>query len=346
MKKIILSTFKLPAAFVITLILIEIFFRFSEVFLPSIVYDDPKLGLLRKPNAQIFSLNEGFGMGSVNEFGYLGPGYPKEKDKNTLRIALIGASMVQGLEIFDRHHFRKLLEDKIATVTSKKVEVLNFGRGGIDLRGMYTTYKYIALEYHPDINIMFVAGSSFTGKDDKPGPEYTVQNDSLIINYNFTESSQFKQRTKYKFLRLTSVGNLLKRGFEFYQLSSPVKFVLGSLYREKVDVPDNTLNAVTETNDAFNDINNAIIKNFGNVNKNGEIHNIIVVISSYPAYYNEAINSANIPVWNLEKEFNNRNLNGENLDFWKGSNTQGHWNHHGHKVVTGFLFDNLKNIKF
>jgi hypothetical protein len=308
MKKIILSILKLSAAFILTMTALEIFFRFSEIFLPSIVYDDPKLGLLRKPNAQIFSLNEGFGMGVVNEYGYLGPGYPKAKKENTLRIALIGASLVQGLEIFDRYHFRKLLEDKLSTFTGKKVEVLNFGRGGIDLRGEYTTYKYIASEYHPDINLIFVLKGSFTEKDDKPSPGYTILNDSLFIDYSFSESSQFKQRTKYKFLRLTSIGNLLKRGYEFYQLGSPARFILGSLYKGPVIETVNNPSPQVEVRDAFYTVNEAIIKDFGKENKNGKIRNIIVNIDSLPLYYSEIISSSNIPVFNLSKEFDARKI--------------------------------------
>lgn len=343
MKKIILSILKLSFAFILTMIAIEVFFRFSEVFLPSIVYDDPKLGLLRNPNAQIFSLNEGFGMGIVNEYGYLGPGYPKEKDKNTLRIALLGASIVQGLEIFDRYHFRKLLEDKLSAFTGKKVEVLNFGRGGIDLRGTYTTYKYIASEFQPDINLIFVGKGSFIGKDDKPGPQYTIQNDSLVIDYSFAESSQFKQRTKFKFLRLTSVGNLIKRGFEFYQLSSPSKLILGTLYKEPVIVP---VEPIAEERDAFYDLNNAIIKEIAKENNSGLTHNIIVMWEKYPGYYDDVIKISKLPVFDLEKEFEKRRKRGERIDFWKATNTQGHWNHHGHEVTAQFLFEKLKNFKF
>lgn len=345
MKKIILSILKFSAAFILTMIVIEIFFRFSEVFLPSIVYDDPRLGLLRIPDAQIFSLNEGFGMGTVNEYGYLGPGYGKEKKANTLRIALIGASMVQGLELFDKYHFRKLLEERLSAYTGKQVEVLNFGRGGIDLRGIYTTYKYIASEFHPDINLIFAGSFSFLGKDDKPGPEYNIQNDSLIIDYSFANSSQFKQRENYKFLRFTSVGNLFKRGFEFYQLGSPAKFIFGSLYKENVE-QDNATPPSPDVLDAEYKINIAIIKDFGKPNRNNEIHNIIVMTDSYPAYYNEIINAAKLPVFNLEREFDDRKKRGENIDFWNGSNLKGHWNHYGHEVVARFLFENLKKINF
>jgi lysophospholipase L1-like esterase len=343
MKKFIISISKLSMAFIITIIAIEIFFRFSEIFLPSIVYDDPKLGILRKPNAPYLSLNEGFGMGSVNEYGYLGPGYPKEKDGNTLRIALIGASIVQGLEVFDRQHFRKLLEDKLSVVSGKKVEVLNFGRGGIDFRGAYTTQKYISSEFHPDINLIFIGGNTFIVKDDKPGPEYQFLNDSLIIDYSFAESSQFKLRTRFKFLRLTAVGNLLKRGYEFYQLSTPGKLILGSLYEEPSVVYNNSMN---EIEDPYIEIDSVITKIYENMNKNGNTLNIFVKSEQYSEHYDRIIRNSNIPVFDLFSEFERCRKNGENIDYWKATNVSGHWNHYGHEVVAEFLFDSLKNIKF
>jgi hypothetical protein len=346
MKKIIISVSKLSLAFIITMIVIEIFFRLSEVFLPSIVYDDPKLGILRTPNSRILSLNEGFGMGYVNEYGYLGPGYPKEKDDNTLRIALIGASMVQGLELFDRRHFRKLLEDKLSEITRKKVEVLNFGRGGIDLRGIYTTYKYLAAEFNPDINIIFTGLAAYIGKDDKLGPEYTLKNDSLIIDYSFADSSEFKKRMKFKFLRFTSVGNLLKRGYEFYTLGSPAKFILGSLYQDPSLDPANVLHVDLNAKDEFYEINKAILEDLGETNRNNGTLNIIVMTDVYPTYCDGIIHNAGLPMLNLGEELAKRMQSGESVDYWKATNLTGHWNHHGHEVVAEFLFDSLKNIKF
>jgi len=346
MKKIIISVSKLSLAFIITMIVIEIFFRLSEVFLPSIVYDDPKLGILRTPNSRILSLNEGFGMGYVNEYGYLGPGYPKEKDENTLRIAVIGASMVQGLELFDRHHFRKLLEDKLSQITRKKVEVLNFGRGGLDLRGIYTTYKYLAAEFNPDINIIFTGLSAYIGKDDKLGPEYRLQNDSLIIDYRFADSSEFKKRMKFKFLRFTSVGNLLKRGYEFYTLGSPAKFILGSLYPEPIIDPAAVTPIDLNVKDEFYEINKAILEDWGKTNRNSRTLNIIVTTDLYPSYCKEILQNNGLTMLDLGEEFTKRMQRGESVDYWKATNISGHWNHHGHEVVAGFLFDTLKNIKF
>ena len=156
-------------------------------------------------------------------------------------------------------------------------------------------------------------------------------------------AQHFKQRTKFKFLRLSSVGNLLKRGFEFYQLSSPSKLILGTLYKEPVIVP---VKPIAVEKDAFYDLNNAIIKELAKENNSGVVHNIIVMWEKYPDYYDDVINISKLPVFDLENEFEKRRKLGESIDFWKATNTQGHWNHHGHEVTAEFLFEHLKSIKF
>ena len=68
----------------------------------------------------------------------------KNKSANVLRIALIGDSYIEGFQLFERHHFKTYLEQKLSQKLKKKVEVLNFGIGGADLRGMYLRYDQIS----------------------------------------------------------------------------------------------------------------------------------------------------------------------------------------------------------
>ena len=133
MKKALTCILSFCMICILSLILIEFFLRLTEISLPSRVYDDPRLGRSHKPNSKIFQASaEGFCIGRVNKFGYLGPAYDTQKRSNTFRIALIGDSYVAGLQLFDRLHFRKLLEDKLSIYMDMDVEVLNFGIGGID----------------------------------------------------------------------------------------------------------------------------------------------------------------------------------------------------------------------
>ena len=120
-------------------------------------------------------------MTEVNTFGYLGPGYPAEKPANTIRIALIGDSYVAGLQLFERHHFRARLERELSAATGERIEVLNFGIGGIDFRGMYAMYEGKVLRYQPDLVLFFVTKRDFQTKDTLPAPGVVLNGKSLDI---------------------------------------------------------------------------------------------------------------------------------------------------------------------
>ena len=77
----------------------ELFLRFSGTCQPPPYKTDSRFGSVMKPNANAVFVNEGFRLAKVNEYGYLGPSYPPEKEQGTVRIVLIGDSFVAGREV-------------------------------------------------------------------------------------------------------------------------------------------------------------------------------------------------------------------------------------------------------
>ena len=54
-----------------------------------------------------------------------------------VRIAVVGDSYVEAVQLFDKYNFMSVLQERLSQVTEASVEVLNFGRSGMDLRTMY-----------------------------------------------------------------------------------------------------------------------------------------------------------------------------------------------------------------
>ena len=134
MIKYIKKIFSFFIASIFTLLLFEAYFQTTEISLPSTVQDDSTFGRTFKPNARINLIKESFYMGEVNRSSYLGPEYEINKPKNTIRIALIGDSFVEGIQVADKFHFRNILEQELKTkINNHLIEVLNFGRSGLDL---------------------------------------------------------------------------------------------------------------------------------------------------------------------------------------------------------------------
>ena len=345
MKNKIISIIKFSLYVLLLLVLAEFFLRFTEISLPSFVYDDPQRGRTHKANADIFSiLVEGFCMGEVNEFGYMGPAYPKEKMVGTIRIALIGDSYVEGIQVFERQHFRGILERQLSKLLETKVEVLNFGIGGNDFRGYYLNYTERVLKYNPDLILFFVRRGNFIREDTTPGPKIVMRNDSLAVSYAFHESKQEKLRNKFKLVREFSIGNLLKESYEKYYRGNYTETLLGNLYQSdnKQDVDELSKN-VDIANDKFYDLNYNILQELKGDNASSTEKIIFVETSKLPDYYDELISNLNLPMIHLVDYLAPYDKNRE-LQYWKGSRKYGHWNHRAHEIIGNYLADKLSAI--
>ena len=125
--------------FIFSLILIlsylEIYLRLSGLSNPSYVYDDELVGRTHNKGYDIIVTGaEGFCIDKVNEFGYVGPAYTPRRNNNAIRIALLGSSYIEGLQVFRRNRFSTILENALSKKLNKKVEILNFAIGGDDFR--------------------------------------------------------------------------------------------------------------------------------------------------------------------------------------------------------------------
>lgn len=333
-KKIIKTIFFLG---LITLFF-ELFLRFTEISLPSFVYDSPKFGRIHKPGADYFNiLAEGFGMGEVNKLGYLGPAYPKHRDKNTLRIAMVGDSFVEGIQVFDRQHYRHILEDKLSRLLNKKVEVLNFGVGGYNLRDIYIDIKQRLLTYNPNIILVFIRAGNFVQGDQNPGPDLKLVNDSLVIEYNYKNTKQYKLRKKFQILRDYSIGNLIKESYEEYYRKNYEKILLGKFYdlfystassnddEENDNIPDNHYKINKVILEKISDYDNSSRKIF------------IVKSTKYPGSYDDLVSKLHLSEIELDSLLFNYSKGTDILNYWKGSGRTGHWNQRAHSVIGNYL---------
>ena len=90
----------------------------------------------------------------VNSQGLRGPDYAVEKDKDIVRIAVIGDSITWGETSFDET-YPKLLEEELEKNTNaKNVEVINFGIAGTGTKNHLSILRERVLKYEPDIVLL------------------------------------------------------------------------------------------------------------------------------------------------------------------------------------------------
>ncbi len=324
------------AYLIIISIIIEFYFRISGISEPSFIYDSLTLGRTHMPGREIFQASaEGFCIDEVNKYGYTGNGYPLKKQKGTIRIALFGSSYVEGLQVFRRNRFSTILEYELSKKLNNKVEVLNFGIGGDDFRGMFFRYLDLGRKYEPDYFIFLIQSQALTKKKTIPSPEIYTKNDSLKISDAFLNNSETKLREKFKLVRNYALGNFIKEGFEVYYDGRLPSIILDKLYSSKKN--DTTKKQIDK--DHYYLINKKILDFLNNENKIYNKNIIIVKIDELSDYYNNYLDSINFPLIDLNKKLSTYGKN--KINFWKASGIIGHWNNFAHGIVGVFLTNEL-----
>jgi len=339
MKKNLISILKFTVIFITALASFDIYLRFTEISSPSMVIDDYKLGNVLKPNNNIMIIKEGFYMGKINSYGFLGPDYSPWRKNGTLRIAVIGDSYVEGFQLFEKYHFRSVLEEKLTLLTSQKVEVLNFGRSGFDLQRMYIYYLEKVEEFKPDITLFFLSPSDFEVYVVSEGPDCYIDKDNLLkINYDFVNSKEFKLKLKYRFVRELSIYSLAQNCFTLIK-----KGKTSSILMNKINFLEQKEPVTQEGFDKkllnSRDINCEIIAELTKKSQNYLNSVIIVEEAKIPDDYEVIFKD--LKIIPLYKELEMYKKAGVQLNYWKATNQNGHWNHIAHQIVGKYLANEI-----
>jgi hypothetical protein len=228
----------------------------------------------------------------------------------------------------------------------KKVEVLNFGIGGIDFRGMYLLYKEKVISFHPDIVLFFVKSEDFLKKDQLPVPDLYIKNNSIKISYKFLNSKEYKLRKRFSFFRKCAIGSLLKESYEYYKMGKTCEILFEKFCpsNSAFIVESKSAATIKKSDDKFYKINKAILQRLAEPQNPLKTVNVIVDTNTYPGYYQEDIRNFKLAEFNLNKELLAEESKGTKLTYWKVSKKNGHWNHQGHYVVSKFLAREVYNL--
>jgi hypothetical protein len=341
MKRVLTNGIKFAVAALVTFVCFEVYFRATEISLPSFVVDDPVLGRTFRPNARAALVQEGFYMDRINAYGYLGPSYPRERAEGTLRVALIGDSFVEAFQVFPDYSLRSVLERELSKRVDTPVEVLNFGRSGQDLRTMYTYYKDLVSQFQPDVTFFVVIDHAFLGSDKSLGPVcYLDQNDSLRVSYDFAKSNAYRRKIKLAFTRELGSYQLLQSAFYRYRQGETLR-ILFDKFAPGASAGTQGLETVTERKDRNIEINRAIIAELGRINREGPSRIVFVGHKQVPPGYVVMVEEAGIPFIDLRPVLDDLKRSGTDPYYWPVTNNDGHWNQEGQRVIGAYLAKRL-----
>ncbi len=125
---------------------------------------DPVLGAKLRPGIQGYWLQEGGGWVSINSDGLRDREHSLKKPPHTLRIAVLGDSFAEAMQVNREETFWAVMERDLqgcASLGNRQVEVINFGEAGFGTTQELLALRHRAWKYSPDIVLL----AFFTGND-------------------------------------------------------------------------------------------------------------------------------------------------------------------------------------
>jgi hypothetical protein len=186
----------LAAAVACALALVEVGLRIAGFSAPSFYMRDAHRGGVLRPGARGLWTREGRDYVRINSRGLRDREHETAKPPGTLRVAVLGDSYAEALQLPMAEAFWAVLERELAdcaALSGRPVEVLNFGVSGYGTAQELLALRHAAWEYEPDVVVLaFVSGNDvrnnsrdLEGDPDRP---YFVERDGgLVLDDRFLE---------------------------------------------------------------------------------------------------------------------------------------------------------------
>ncbi|WP_066633224.1 hypothetical protein [Labilibacter marinus] len=321
---------------VVALLLLEGYYQVVEIQLPYHRLTK-ELGKSMNPSKRISIFKEGFYLGQVNQFGYLGYPYPPYKDDNSIRIGVIGDSHTEGFHMFEDYHFTQLLEERSNNyLDNRKVEVLNFGVGNYNYNDMIILYKNLASKFNCDYYIFVVEPKDFSFRNNFVPSPILAYKDSLVIDYSFVNKNMYKLYNSLSFIFEKSC--IVKSMNNAYKLSKRDKFksiIFDKFYQPKVDAVDSIIYKKKEIG-----IDTRITRSFDWL---GKLNTFFIFKKEITPNIKELLDTARVNYSCVYQDLLNVGETQRDYYYWDVTNTYGHWNYEAQEVVSNHIFNVLRN---
>ncbi len=213
--------------------LAEVILRAIGFSYPSFYQYDIHTGAALRPGAQGWWQEEGRSFVRINAQGMRDDrDIQVKKPKNVYRIAVLGDSYVEALQIDVSKSFWRLLEKKLNACNfgrGKRVEVLGFGVSGYSTAQELIMLRTRVAPFHPDMVILaFLSGNDVRDNSKEiarryPCPFFVLQNGKLVEDTSFRESWIFKLKSSWLWQTMQTLSNYSR----VVQLLNKVRHVLG-----------------------------------------------------------------------------------------------------------------------
>lgn len=174
---------------------------------PLLYQPDEYCATRLKSHLNVRYIEEGAAIVRTNSAGFRDEEWSKEKKKGEYRIAVIGDSFCEAIQVPREKSLCYLLEQKLVD-KGINANVLNFGVSGFGTAQEFEMLRHYVLDYKPDLVILGVFLGNDVGDNSRlinPGqikPYYDLVDGKLQLDDSFRDSPEFKkansQMTRFK----------------------------------------------------------------------------------------------------------------------------------------------------
>ncbi len=182
------------ASVAVTLAVLEIALRLAGISYGSFYMRDPHTGAALRPGASGRWPGEGNLFVRISREGLRDREHGTAKPPGTLRIAVLGDSYVEALQVPPEENLLAVMEREIGArlaASGRKAEALNFGVSGYGTAQELLALRHRVWRYAPDVVVLAVTtandvrNNSRALENDPDRPYFLVRGDDLVLDNGF-----------------------------------------------------------------------------------------------------------------------------------------------------------------
>ena len=181
------------------LLFAEVVLRFLGVSYPQLYLPDEYCASRLRPGAEGYWLKEGRAFVRINSDGLRDEEHTIPKPLNTYRIALLGDSYCEALQVDVKDTFWAITEESLQEDLADRgleTEIINFGVSGYGTAQQLQMLRHYVWKYEPDLvllafchNDLIENSRELCGVEAKP--YFLLQNDELVLDDSFRQSEPY-----------------------------------------------------------------------------------------------------------------------------------------------------------
>lgn len=222
----------------VSLFIVEVALRVAGFTYPVFYTTDEYRGVALRAGMQGWYRKEGAAYIRINSDGLRDREHTKTKPANTLRIAVLGDSYAEALQVQVEETFWAVLERKLKECdefAGKNIEVINFGVSGYGTAQELITLQRFVRDYSPDIVLLAITtnnditDNSRTLKRQEEIPYYVYSDGHLVLDASFRDSSTFRLRQS----ALNRLGRWIRDSSRVIQALHQAHYALKSYFASR-----------------------------------------------------------------------------------------------------------------